>query len=164
MLIVPRSLGAFIGTTTFIRDKGTLLQIRQFAQLRSASCSMQGFSPTQRSAHATPSRDLTLGVVQQKEPQKTINPEVSKVNLYLSPGWCCYRFSLACEAARLVLTGWSLLPGWFWSRLPGWCCRGCHAFTSSLGCCRAGAAALTAAGPLYIASRRCVCHWGPSGP
>ena len=41
---------------------------------------LQGLSPTQRSARATPSRDLTLGVVQQKEPQKTINPKVSKVH------------------------------------------------------------------------------------
>ena len=32
-----RSLGAFIATTTFIRDIGTLLQIRQFAQLRSTT-------------------------------------------------------------------------------------------------------------------------------
>ena len=30
-------------------------------------------------AHAIPSRDLTLGVVQQKEPQKTISPEIQKV-------------------------------------------------------------------------------------
>ena len=51
---------AFIVTTTFIRDMGTLLQIRQFAQLRSASCSMQGLSPTRGSAHATLSRDVTL--------------------------------------------------------------------------------------------------------
>ena len=41
-----RSLGAFIATTTFIRDIGTLLQIRQFTQRRSASCSMQGLGPT----------------------------------------------------------------------------------------------------------------------
>ena len=53
---------AFIVTTTFIRDMGTLLQIRQFAQLRSASCSMQGLSPPPH-AVGSPSRDLTLGVV-----------------------------------------------------------------------------------------------------
>jgi hypothetical protein len=62
--LVLRCLGAFIPTTTFIRDMGTLLQIRQFAQLRSASCNMQGLSPPRRSARATPSRDLTLGVGQ----------------------------------------------------------------------------------------------------
>ena len=35
---------------------------------------------TRWTAHATPSRDLALGVVQQKEPQKTINPKDSKVH------------------------------------------------------------------------------------
>ena len=61
-----RCLGAFIPTTTFIRDMRTLLQIRQFAQLRSTSCSLQGLSSTQRSARATPSRDRTLGAGEQK--------------------------------------------------------------------------------------------------
>jgi hypothetical protein len=61
-----RCLGAFIPTTTFIRAITSLLQIRQFARLRSASCSLQGLSSTstQRNARATPSRDLTLGVEQ----------------------------------------------------------------------------------------------------
>ena len=60
-----RCLGAFIPTTTFIRALTSLLQIRQFAHLRSTSCSLQGLSSTQRSARATPSRDLTLGVEEQ---------------------------------------------------------------------------------------------------
>ena len=50
--------------TTFIRDMRTLLQIRQFAHLRSTTCSLQGLSSTQRSTQTTPSRDLTLGVMQ----------------------------------------------------------------------------------------------------
>jgi hypothetical protein len=40
-----RSSGAVYSTTTFIKATGPLVQIRQFAQLRSASCSMQGLSP-----------------------------------------------------------------------------------------------------------------------
>ena len=51
---------------------GTLLQIRQFAQLRSATGNMQGLSPTQWSARATPSRDLTLVVVQAKTSMKGV--------------------------------------------------------------------------------------------
>jgi hypothetical protein len=46
------------------RDLGTLLQIRQFAHLRSTTCSLQGLSSTQRSTQTTPSRDLTVGVMQ----------------------------------------------------------------------------------------------------
>jgi hypothetical protein len=34
----------------------------------------------ERTCNPTPSRDLTLGVVQQKEPHKTINPKVSEVH------------------------------------------------------------------------------------
>jgi hypothetical protein len=55
---------------TFIRDIRTLLQIRRFAHLRSASCSMQGLSPPRRSAHATPSRYLALGVMHSPGPKK----------------------------------------------------------------------------------------------
>ena len=40
------------------------MQIRQVAQLRSTTCNLQGLSPTQRSTQTTPSRDLTLGVMQ----------------------------------------------------------------------------------------------------
>ena len=40
------------------------LQIRQVARLRSTTCNLQGLSPTQRSTQTTPSRDLTLGVMQ----------------------------------------------------------------------------------------------------
>ena len=118
-----RNSGAFIATTTFIRDIGTLLQIRQFAQLRSASCSMQGLGPTHRVAHATPSRDLTLGFVQQKATQKTISPEIPKVpsgktelisTMYLLPGWCCRRGSWAAV---------ELLPGG--CSLEGSGCSGC---------------------------------------
>ena len=61
---VLRCLGAVYSITTFIRDIRTLLQIRQFAHLRSATGSMQGLNPTRRSARATPSRDPTLGVAQ----------------------------------------------------------------------------------------------------
>jgi hypothetical protein len=53
-----------VPTTTFMRDMRTLLQIRQFTQLRSTTCSLQGLSSMQRSAQATPSRDLTVGVMQ----------------------------------------------------------------------------------------------------
>ena len=60
---VLRCLGAFIPTTTFMREITPLLQIRQFAHLRSTTCSLQGLCSTQRSARATPSRDLTLGVM-----------------------------------------------------------------------------------------------------
>jgi hypothetical protein len=55
-------LRAVYSITTFIRDMSTLLQIRQFAHLRSASCSMQGLSPPRRGAHSTPSRDLLFNV------------------------------------------------------------------------------------------------------
>ena len=58
-----RCLGAFIPTTTFIREITPLLQIRQFAQLRSASCSLQGLSSARRSARGAPSGDLALGVM-----------------------------------------------------------------------------------------------------
>jgi hypothetical protein len=54
-----RCLGAVYSITTFIRAITSLLQIRQFAQHRSATCSRQGLSPTQRSTRATPSGDLT---------------------------------------------------------------------------------------------------------
>ena len=64
---VLRCLGAFIPTTTFIRAMTSLLQIRQFAHLRSTTCSLQGLSSTQRSTQAAPSRDLTLGVKEQKK-------------------------------------------------------------------------------------------------
>jgi hypothetical protein len=37
-----RSLGAFIPTTTFMREITPLLQIRKFAQLRSTTCRLQG--------------------------------------------------------------------------------------------------------------------------
>ena len=57
-------LRCFYFRTTFMRDLRPLLQIRQFARLRSATCSLQGLSSTQRSARATPSRDLTLGAMQ----------------------------------------------------------------------------------------------------
>ena len=53
----------------------TLLQIRQFAHLRSTTCSLQGLSSTHRSTQTTPSRDLTLGV-KAREPPQTISPEV----------------------------------------------------------------------------------------
>ena len=42
----------------------TLPQIRQVAHLRSTTCNLQGLSPTQRSTQTTPSRNLTLGVMQ----------------------------------------------------------------------------------------------------
>jgi hypothetical protein len=64
--LLLRCLGAVYSITTFIRDLRTLLQIRQFAQLRSTACSLQGLSSTQRRAQATPSRDLTLGGKEQK--------------------------------------------------------------------------------------------------
>ena len=60
---VLRCLGAVYSITTFIRAITSLLQIRQVAHLRSATCSLQGLSSTQRSARATPSRDRTLGVM-----------------------------------------------------------------------------------------------------
>jgi len=60
---VLRCLGAFIPTTTFIREITPLLQIRQFAHHRSASCSLQGLSPARRVARAAPSGDLALGVM-----------------------------------------------------------------------------------------------------
>ena len=47
-----RCLGAVYSITTFIRDLRTLLQIRQFAHLRSTTCSLQGLISTQRSARA----------------------------------------------------------------------------------------------------------------
>jgi hypothetical protein len=52
---VLRRLGAFMPTTTFMREITPLLQIRQFAHLRSASCSLQGSSSAERSARAAPS-------------------------------------------------------------------------------------------------------------
>jgi hypothetical protein len=61
--MVLRCLGAFIPSTTFIRDLGTLLQIQQVAQLRSDTCSMQGLDPTRRRAQRTPSTDVALEVV-----------------------------------------------------------------------------------------------------
>ena len=42
------------------------MQIRQVAQLRSTTCNLQGLSPTQRSTQTTPSRNLTLGVMQSR--------------------------------------------------------------------------------------------------
>ena len=66
-------LCAVYSITTFIRDMRTLLQIRQFARLRSASCSLQGLSSTQRSARETPSRDLTVGVKEQKRNPKRLS-------------------------------------------------------------------------------------------
>ena len=60
---VLRCLGAVNSITTFIRDMSTLLQIRQFAHLRTASCSLQGLSPARRFARAAPSGDLALGVM-----------------------------------------------------------------------------------------------------
>ena len=81
------SYGAFYSITTFIRAITSLLQIRQVAHLRSTTCNLQGLSPTQRSTQTTPSRDLTLGVMQlatvrspEREPQKTIIPEPQKVD------------------------------------------------------------------------------------
>jgi hypothetical protein len=62
---VLRCLGAVYSITTFIIAITSLLQIRQVAQHRSATCSLQGLSSTQRSARATPSRDLTLRVEEQ---------------------------------------------------------------------------------------------------
>ena len=59
-----RCLGAVYSITTFIRAITSLLQIRQVAHLRSTTCNLQGLSPTQRSTQTTPSRDLTLGVMQ----------------------------------------------------------------------------------------------------
>jgi hypothetical protein len=61
---VLRSLGAVYFYTTFIRAITSLLQIRQVARLRSTTCNLQGLSPTHRSTQTTPSRDLTLGVMQ----------------------------------------------------------------------------------------------------
>ena len=61
---LKRSLVAVYSIATFIRDIRTLLQIRQVVQLRSTTCNLQGLSPTQRSTQTTPSRDLTLGVMQ----------------------------------------------------------------------------------------------------
>jgi len=70
-----RCLGAVYSITTFIRAMTSLLQIQQFARLRSTTCSLQGLSSTQRSARAAPSRDLTFrGQGTKKEPQKTISP------------------------------------------------------------------------------------------
>ena len=57
-------LESFYSITTFIRAITSLLQIRQVAQLRSTTCNLQGLSPTQRSTQTTPSRNLTLGVMQ----------------------------------------------------------------------------------------------------
>ena len=56
------------------------MQIRQFARLRSTTCSLQGLSPMQRSARATPSRDLTLGV-KAREPRPTISPKIPRVQI-----------------------------------------------------------------------------------
>ena len=62
--IMFRCLGAFIPTTTFIRDLRPFLQIRQFARLRSASCSIVArfklHAEELTAARATPSRDLKL--------------------------------------------------------------------------------------------------------
>ena len=68
--IMFRCLGAFIPTTTFIRDLRPLLQIRQFTRLRSASCSLQGLSPARRVARAAPSGDLALGVMHSPGPKR----------------------------------------------------------------------------------------------
>ena len=54
-------LEAFIPTTTLIRDIRTLLQIRQFAHLRSATCSMQGLNPTLQ-VQGPGSRGLGVGL------------------------------------------------------------------------------------------------------
>ena len=76
---------------------------------------LQGLSPTQRSARATPSRDLTFVVVQQKEPQKTISPEIPKVQsgktqsispvaglvLVAAAGLLMFRLQCFCLRARL---------------------------------------------------------------
>ena len=58
------SYGAVYFYTTFIRAITSLPQIRQVARLRSTTCNLQGLSPTQRSTQTTPSRNLTLGVMQ----------------------------------------------------------------------------------------------------
>ena len=58
-----------------MREITPLLQIRQFARLRSTTCNLQGISSTQRSTQTTPSRDLTLGG-KAREPPQTISPEV----------------------------------------------------------------------------------------
>ena len=71
--MVLRCLGAVYSITTFMRDMRTLLQIRQFAHRRSTTCSLQGLSSTQRSARAAPSRDLTLGVKEQKRNSKRLS-------------------------------------------------------------------------------------------
>ena len=43
---------------------------------------LQGLSPPpRRGAHATLSRDLTLGVWQEKEPRQTVSPKIPKVQL-----------------------------------------------------------------------------------
>ena len=68
-----RCLGAVYSITTFIRAMTSLLQIQQFARLRSTTCSLQGLSSTQRSARATPSRDRTLGVKEQKRNPKRLS-------------------------------------------------------------------------------------------
>ena len=68
-----RCLGSVYSIATFIRDLRTLLQIRQVAQLRSTTCSLQGLSSTQRSTQAAPSRDLTLGVKEQKRNPKRLS-------------------------------------------------------------------------------------------
>jgi hypothetical protein len=61
----------------------TLLQIRQFAQLRSTTCSLQGLSSTQRSTQTTPSRDLTLGGkeqgTRQGNPRRLSSPRSQRV-------------------------------------------------------------------------------------
>ena len=57
-------VGVLYSITTFMREITPLLQIRQVAQLRSTTCNLQGLSPTQRSTQTTPSRNLTLGVMQ----------------------------------------------------------------------------------------------------
>jgi hypothetical protein len=67
---VLRCLGDFIPTTTFMRDLRPLLQIRQFARLRSATCSLQGLSPARRVARAAPSGDLALGVMHLPGPKR----------------------------------------------------------------------------------------------
>ena len=58
------SYGAVYSITTFIRAITSLLQIRQVARLRSTTCNLQGLSPMRRSTQTTPSRNLTLGVMQ----------------------------------------------------------------------------------------------------
>jgi hypothetical protein len=67
--------------TTFIRALTSLLQIQQFARLRSTTCSLQGLSSTQRSARTTPSRDRTLGAKQERNPDKLSVPRSRRFKL-----------------------------------------------------------------------------------